>query len=362
MVSDSVTRTEVYQQLIRAKNQTAVSGSSNRLSDALYRDLKQAVSRSPAHDGEEEDEDDVDDGGEEEQVPEATPPLVPGTASSSESSSRRRRRRRSPRVTGRRRLVVAVASISGQLARDLLSLDSQPTDTSPPPPASSSEALTDPDSLADHPLDSSSPPPPLHRSYEHPLNSGLTHSLTHRQPQQDSHLKQKSKQQPVPHNSLQQLEQFRKESNYEGVVILGIRNSDPDQVVRDIVLYFPDPHLMQKVRLSLMRPLSSNAFVFFKTVIQMSAKLESPSSRLQLTLNPSSSPSSSIRCYSQANITASRKVILPLVSQVLDQEVSDRDAQELNRRPSDDETSHETEDKDTTEDAGNDFARCYARE
>ena len=60
----------------------------------------------------------------------------------------------------------------------------------------------------------------------------------------------------------------------------------------------------------------SSSLLFPYLVVQMSAKLESPAAQLQLSLV---SDVGHIRCYRQANVTASRKVVLPLVCDVVDQ-------------------------------------------
>lgn len=44
------------------------------------------------------------------------------------------------------------------------------------------------------------------------------------------------------------LEEFQSNYHYKGIVILGIKNDDPNHVQRDLALFFSDPNILQMVR------------------------------------------------------------------------------------------------------------------
>ena len=48
--------------------------------------------------------------------------------------------------------------------------------------------------------------------------------------------------------AVQKLEDFQSQHKYKGIVILGIKNDDPNQVQRDLALFFTDPDILQMVR------------------------------------------------------------------------------------------------------------------
>ena len=196
MVSDAVTRIEVYQQLIRAKNESGIAAC---LHDSLFRDLKEAVSRSPTHD----------------QPASSALPVAVAAAARSTSESPLSQKSRSK--SGIRRKRIAVSSISGQLARHLLQIDPNR------------------DGLVLH-----APAAPVSS------NSGISRDQQAIQSFSQRHDHETQVQDPQE-QLLKELEDFRSESGYLGVVILGIINSDPDHIQRDIVLYFPDPRLMLTV-------------------------------------------------------------------------------------------------------------------
>lgn len=200
MVSDSVTRIEVYQQLIRAKNE---SGIAECLHDALFRDLKDAVSRSPTHDH---------------AAASASLPTTVAVAASTDSPHHQA----SLSKRGNRRKRIAVSSISGQLARHLLQID--PNRDGLLTAAAAAAAVPAPGAVS----------------------SGSIQSI-----QSVSQRDVVDHGKPVHHQTqerlLKELEDFRSESGYLGVVILGICNNDPDHIERDIVLYFPDLLLLDQV-------------------------------------------------------------------------------------------------------------------
>lgn len=48
--------------------------------------------------------------------------------------------------------------------------------------------------------------------------------------------------------SVSKLEDFQSQHQYKGIVILGIKNDDPNLVQRDLAFFFPDPDILQMVR------------------------------------------------------------------------------------------------------------------
>ena len=150
MGSESVTRQEVFQQLIKAKNKKPSS-----LEELLEKDLKHATCK---------------------------------IMQSANSGDKKR---------------VAVSSISGLLAQDLLT----------------------------------------HTPFN-PLKDDVTTDCC-------SHEDTSSPLSSPGDRILEKLESFRLQNKYLGIVILGIRNSDPTNVQRDLALYFPNNSLLQKVRNSI---------------------------------------------------------------------------------------------------------------
>lgn len=47
---------------------------------------------------------------------------------------------------------------------------------------------------------------------------------------------------------VQKLDEFQSNYQYKGIVILGIKNDDPNNVHRDLALFFTDPDILQMVR------------------------------------------------------------------------------------------------------------------
>ena len=218
MVSDSVTRVEVFQQLTRAKSESAAAAAHSCLRDALTRDLKTAVSqRTPSSLSSTA------------AAPPASPPAAPAlTQDKSEESGDSRKR-------------VAVASISGQLARDLLLLT---------PDANRHRGSRDPD----HPSHGATAAPSDHPSAAAGA-AGLSSSpaaVTRLTQQEEREGARDAPDAPASVSQrrerlLQELEEFRSDSRCLGVVILGIKSSDPEHLERDILLYFPDQRLLHKV-------------------------------------------------------------------------------------------------------------------
>lgn len=171
MGSESVTRQEFFQQLIRAKNKKPSS-----LEEFLEKDLKHATS------------------------------------------------------TTHQQLKVAVSSISGLLAQDLL------TDTPFTPNHKETVIKNDPKS----------------NSGEEDISKKNYDGEDNHLPG-DHHASTSSESSSTPHavspedHVVEELESFRQKNGYLGIVILGIRNSDPMNIQRDLAIYFPNDTLLRKV-------------------------------------------------------------------------------------------------------------------
>lgn len=190
MGSDSVTRQEVYQQLINAKNRPASS-----LEEYFEKDLKLATaSISPAS-----------------QVTTATTTTSASPSSSTSSSSPTL-----PSIT----VTIAVPSISGQLVRDLFTSTSTTSSTATAVTSTTTTTTAAALQVADHKSDP---------SQAVTCSSEIIY---------------------VTSSLLNQLEEYRTtvDTNCLAVVILGIRNSDPSNIQRDLALYSPHKTLLNMVR------------------------------------------------------------------------------------------------------------------
>lgn len=54
-------------------------------------------------------------------------------------------------------------------------------------------------------------------------------------------------------DSVSKLEDFQSQHQFKGIVVLGIKNDDPNLVQRDLAFFFPDPDILQMVRKIIMR-------------------------------------------------------------------------------------------------------------